>query len=227
MTIYRLSILITCLTALAVAYTIFSIAPEMQLPVHWNAAGQADRYTDASNALLFPVIAMVAVVVLVPLLKFIEPRKGNIQQSRVAIDSIVAAIVLFLLVLELGYFAMIAGYEPSMDKLILSAVGSLFVIMGNFLGKTRSNFYIGIRTPWTLSSDEVWRKTHRLGGPLFMISGLILAASVWFAPDSVLKVVVLGAILPAALIPVVYSWWLYRKLDLDSNDNMSEEQHQD
>ena len=90
------------------------------------------------------------------------------------------------------------------------AVGTLFIIVGNYLGKTRSNFFIGIRTPWTLSSDSVWQKTHRLAGKLFMLSGLIIVVSSWFIANSNLGTLVIFTVLPAALIPCIYSWWLWR-----------------
>jgi uncharacterized membrane protein len=96
----------------------------------------------------------------------------------------------------------------------------LFVIIGNYLGKVRKNFFIGIRTPWTLASDEVWNRTHRIGGRLFMLSGVII----WLG--ALLRLPLswtVGVAVGLVLIPVVYSYFLYRKIEGfesdDSDDN--------
>ena len=89
-------------------------------------------------------------------------------------------------------------------------VGLLFVVMGNFLGKVRKNFFLGIRTPWTLASDEVWAKTHRLGGWCFVTAGVFMAIMGVVAPTSTWFI---AAIIAIALIPVVYSFFAYRKIE--------------
>ena len=209
MTIYRLCVITSVLTALAAIYAIFGVAIDQQLPVHWGVSGQADRFTDATTALIIPPIVMFAMLALILVLKFIEPRKEHIEQSKQAIDSIIAAVVLLMFIMELGYFGLLAGWAVPMNLLVIFALGLMFIIMGNFLGKVRSNFFIGIRTPWTLSSDHVWIKTHRLAGPLFMLAGLLTSVLCWLIPESAIAYLVLATITPAALIPTIYSWWLF------------------
>ena len=89
-------------------------------------------------------------------------------------------------------------------------VGLLFVVIGNFLGKVRKNFFIGIRTPWTLASDEVWSRTHRLGGWMFVAGGIVMIVGA-FAGLPVLGVI--AVVLAIALYPVLHSFLLYRRLE--------------
>jgi uncharacterized membrane protein len=211
MNLYRFSFGLSLITLISALFIISGLPEGVELPIHWAISGQADRFTDASTALLMPPIIMMCVLGLVLILKFIEPRKENIEQSKNAIHSIIAALVLFMFILEMGYFAMIAGWLVPMNKLVIFAIGVMFMFMGNFLGKVRSNFFIGIRTPWTLSSDNVWIKTHRLAGPLFLAAGLITAMLVWLLPETYTPYLILGTIIPAALIPTFYSWWLFKE----------------
>jgi uncharacterized membrane protein len=95
---------------------------------------------------------------------------------------------------------------------VFVAVGLLLMVMGNFLGKVRKNFFLGIRTPWTLASDEVWAKTHRLGGWCFVVAGIFMAIMGVITPPSGMPWVI-GIIVAIALIPVVYSYIAYRRIE--------------
>lgn len=89
-------------------------------------------------------------------------------------------------------------------------VGIMFIIMGNYMGKIRPNWFMGIRTPWTLSSDEVWNKTHRLGGKLFVLAGALLIL-VAFLPGSVTLVTLIIGVAAVVIIPTVYSFILFKR----------------
>jgi uncharacterized membrane protein len=91
-------------------------------------------------------------------------------------------------------------------------VGLMIAMLGNWMGKLRRNFYIGIRTPWTLANEVVWEKTHRLGGKLFVAAGLISAITGLFAGDVVCFVVLMSTLIGSALWAVLYSLYEYRKL---------------
>jgi uncharacterized membrane protein len=106
------------------------------------------------------------------------------------------------------------------NEMIFAGVGLLFIVLGNYMGKVRKNFFIGIRTPWTLASDEVWSRTHRLGGRVFVLIGffMFLNAFVRFPAQ-----LLIWSIVVVALVPVVYSYVLYRKLEGFSPDDPAEE----
>ncbi|GAB2998156.1 SdpI family protein [Psychrosphaera aestuarii] len=211
MNLVKFSIFITVITCVVAAIAINLVPEGLQLPIHWNASGEVDRMTNATTALIMPPVLMIASLLVLTVLKHLEPRKENLTHSLTAARAIIASVVALLAIIEAGYLAMLLGVEFEMHKVILASVGLVLMVAGNYMSKTRSNFFIGIRTPWTLSSDEVWRKTHRLGGKLFMLAGVITMLVAPFANNELLKLVIPVVVVPAALIPVGYSWWLWRE----------------
>ena len=103
-----------------------------------------------------------------------------------------------------------SGTDVRMNEMIYAGIGLLFIVLGNYMGKVRKNFFIGIRTPWTLASDEVWNRTHRLGGKILILIGLFMMLNTFvrFQPG-----VVIAAIVTLVLIPVVYSYVIYRRIE--------------
>ena len=200
------------IVSLLTSLYMISISPdELQLPMHWNIDGEVDKYADASIAFLFPPAVMIFILSIFSILSKLDPRKKNIQLSHKSIAAFSLAITLLMVTIEVSYIAIVNGVDVPMMMVIGTSVGILLIISGNYLGKTRSNFFIGIRTPWTLSSDAVWQKTHRLAGKLFMITGFIMVTFCLFIPNSNLGTLVMLTVLPAALIPCVYSWWLWKE----------------
>lgn len=196
----------------AVSFYVIGTAPAgIEVPVHWGADGNVDRYGSVMEAMLVPPGAMALVLGIISALKWFEPRQENLKRSNTARGWIALSVVLLMMVLHAGTVALVYGYEAPMLRLVFFGIGLTLTVMGNFLSKIRSNFFLGIRTPWTLSSDEVWRKTHRLAGKLFMLAGLLLLASAWIVSENSLTYAVVGLVLPAALIPAIYSWWLWKK----------------
>lgn len=210
MNIFRINLTIAFVTLLSALYAITQVPAGMELPIHWNSAGEIDKYADANIALLLPPGIMFGLIVLLSALRYLEPRKANLIQSQKAKHAIAFAIILLLAVLEAGYIALIYGLNVQLYLLILFMIGVCFMIIGNYLSKTRSNYFIGIRTPWALQDDQNWRKTHRLSGRLFMISGLIVSIMCWFIHPDQLSFLVIALVVSAAVIPIFYSWWLWR-----------------
>jgi uncharacterized membrane protein len=118
----------------------------------------------------------------------------------------------------IGFFAFVqllilseaAGLPLSIERWLPAGIGLLLALLGNFFGKTTKNFFVGIRTPWTLANDEVWLRTHRLGGKLFVAAGAIVFASALAGRGFLAIPVAVGF---AALVPIVYSYWLYRRIE--------------
>jgi len=207
----KLSWLISIIGLMVAIYVIQGIPSDLQLPIHWNIDGEIDRYSDGATVLLMLPTVLIVLLTIFSGLKYIDPRKENISMSHKSIGAFSVAFAVFMMVMEAGYIAIANGIEVPMMLIITFAMGLLFMIIGNYLSKTRSNFFIGIRTPWTLSSDAVWKKTHNLAGKLFILSGFLIAISCWFISGSALMSLVLFTVLPAALVPVVYSWWLWHQ----------------
>jgi uncharacterized membrane protein len=182
------------------------------MPTHWNAAGEIDDYSSkpfgATIIGLVPVFSF-AIFKLIPV---ISPRGFRTESFTGVLNILMTATVLFGAIIGIGVFR--AANDPSVNisTFVFVAVGLLFMVIGNFLGKVRKNFFLGIRTPWTLASDEVWAKTHRLGGWCFVVAGVIMALMGAAAPASNMGWVI-GVVVAIALIPVVYSFFAYRKIE--------------
>ncbi len=193
----------------AVALTL--IDPNTQVAVHWNSAGEIDD--TASPAFAFFIIPFVQflTVGIFSSLKFLEPRQKNLQQSGKAIQAIAGALTGLLLVVQAMIIGQAMGLEFTRLNMLFGGMGIMLAVVGNYFGKLRSSFFIGIRTPWTLSSESVWQQTHRLAGKLFMLAGVLLFAASLILEKQHLSAAMLIVVLPAALIPAIYSWFLYRQ----------------
>lgn len=195
--------------AFVIAAAAYPYLPE-EIPTHWNAAGQIDDTTPKPlGPFLGPILLAVTWLVLAAVPR-LSPRGFLIDDFRAVYDRIVFASLLFLFAVMQSSIAVAFGYAVPMTKLVFIGLGITLTLAGNYMGKMRRNFFIGIRTPWTLASEEVWLRTHRFGGRIFVVAGLIVLAFAFFA---VHEVALVGVIAAAALIPIVYSYVVYRQLE--------------
>jgi len=169
-----------------------------QVPVHWDWTGQPDRWgSRLEGAFLMPAFALL-MWVLLRFLPKIDPRRANYARFGDTYDFVVTTIVTFMAGLHVVVLGATLGWPIALNRVIPGAVGVLLIVIGNLLPRARSNWWFGIRTPWTLSSDRVWQKTHRVGGYLLIVAGLgmLLQAAVaqrWTAVLSLVLVVVCAA----------------------------------
>lgn len=143
-------------------------------------------------------------------LPVIDPRRANYARFRGTYDIVVAAILALLLVVHGCVLAAGLGVAVPIPTVVPLAVGALLIIIGNLLPRARPNWFFGIRTPWTLSNDRVWSRTHRLGGRLMVVAGIVVALSAFVtAPWSAILIPV--SAVGAGIIPVVYSYVAWRE----------------
>jgi uncharacterized membrane protein len=200
-------------------YTWNALPATGDIPVHWGLNGQADQFVPKSEA--WPYIALMPGVVLLigillSVVPVIDPRKGNIETGRKAYLATWIGTLILLTLIHAGICAAMlqasgeASPPSGVVRFVIAGCAALMIVIGNYLPKTRSSFMFGVRTPWTLSSDIAWEKTHRVAGPLFMLAGALglagafLFNGIWLALQ--LSVLV-GA---AALISVVYSYFAWK-----------------
>ena len=197
------------LAAFALTLVAYPHLPE-RFAIHWDLEGHPNGYGSRPFAFILPVL-MLGMGVLLPLLAEASPRGFELGQSQRVFARITHLTLLFLLAVH-AFVLQAATVALHVDPrtFVLAALGLLLTVLGNYLGKVRRNFVLGIRTPWTLADDEVWLRTHRLGGRLMVAAGLftLLSSFVPAMPASVLVAV----IVLSALVPCVYSLVLYRKL---------------
>lgn len=181
-----------------------------RVPTHWNAQGQINGYMSPQWAVATPMIIIAVVALFTVLLPAISPQGYGIKPFVVVYSIIMLAVQVLVLIVALGVLLNAAGYAVRMPLVCMLTVGALFMVMGNYMGKLRKNFFVGIRTPWTLASDAVWERTHRMGGWLFMLAGLALVAIAFTGNSATLMIVVIVA---AAVIPSIYSYVAYRRIE--------------
>jgi len=181
------------------------------VPIHWNVSGQADGFgSRAFGAFIFPAI-LVAIYFLFELLPKIDPRKERYPEFAKVYSIFKTAIMLVFLGIYLVSGLNSLGYSISVSFWVPFAIGLLFVVIGNYFGKIRNNYFVGIRTPWTLANEEVWNKTHRLGGKLFVLGGVAMML-MDFAPVAFRLPLLIAIVLMIAVLPMVYSYFLYKRL---------------
>jgi len=192
-------------------------APELpaRMATHWNAAGQPDGTMQQAAALALLPAMTAGLLVLFALVPRIDPLRENIASFRPMYDWFVVVFTAFIAVVHGGVIAFNLGYEFDFTLLVLAAVAGLFYYVGVLLEHAERNWFVGIRTPWTLSSDDVWDRTHRLGGRLFKLTALIALVGLFFGEYAIYFLVV-PALLTAG-ITVVYSYYLYEQLERDSS----------
>lgn len=182
-----------------------------QLPTHWNAAGEADRFADAPTALFLPVLLTLGLSALFVLLPRLEPLQEQLERSRALLVTAWAGLLGIMAVTE----ALIAGPAFGLHlpaTLVLAASGVLMIAIGNMLPKSRPGFFVGIRTPWAILDEDNWVATHRLGAWTFIAGGLLMiAAGVLPFAAATRQALAIAAVVVAALPPVAYSFLHWRR----------------
>lgn len=194
-----------------VGIILYPLFPD-QIAAHWNAAGEADGYMGK----FWGVFLLPGIILVMFLLYFFIPKLDPLQKN---IDSFQPIYNVFW-VLMFIFFAYIfglsmawnMGYRFNFTMTIVPAVSVLLYVIGVVLEKSKRNWFMGIRTPWTLSSDVVWDKTHKLGGHLFKIAaGISLVGIFLYGPYTIAMILIPVAL--ASVVTVVYSYIIYTKLE--------------
>ncbi|WP_455791803.1 SdpI family protein [Clostridium butyricum] len=205
-------IIIACSILLTII--VYNKLPDL-VPTHWNTMGEIDKYSPkAFGAFMAPVI-MIFTWSGMKFLPKIDPRKKNYEKFDKSYSVIVSILLTFFLVIHAVTLLAALGYGISIEKIIPLIVGVLFIVIGNYLPKSKSNFFYGIKTPCTLSSEVSWRKTHRLGGKLFVVAGIVCILSSFLLNGNIKAVVFFIAIMIAAIVPIVASYF-YAKNDKEN-----------
>ncbi|MDI3092431.1 SdpI family protein [Priestia megaterium] len=180
------------------------------MPIHWGANGEADGFATKINAMILTVGIMVLIYFIIAFVPRIDPRKENYKYFSKTYNILLNAVLLLFFFVNMSTILQGLGYNVPMSYIAPIMAGLVFIIIGNYLQRVRSNYFMGIRTPWTLSNETVWKKTHRLSGKLFFIGGLLILISA-FLPDGYKSVIMWGSIVLCVAIPYLYSYLAYKK----------------
>jgi len=205
----------------------FAVLPDT-VPIHWGINGQANGYGPKwLGTFLFPLIS-IGVYMLVRVLLAAGPRLGGREATtanlRIA-KLVIIGIMLLMLIIQLSTVAQTLGVDFNMATVVMLALSVLCVFLGNYMGKIRRNFWMGIRTPWSIANEVVWERTHRLGGWLFVAVGLI------GIPCSFIPALRLwGVIVPliaVSIILYIYSYVCYQQQVQQGAEPLSPPFHRD
>ena len=209
MKLRKLQMLSVALVALSfvTAYLAYPLMPE-RVASHWNFEGNVDGYMPRDMGVYFMPLLGAAMLALLYFLPSIDPKKENYKMFQGEYDEMVAMIIAFLYYIYLLTLAFNMGYQFNLLQFLAPAFGALFIYVGVVLAKAKQNWFVGIRTPWTMSSEAVWNKTHALGAKLFKAAGAVALLGV-ILPQ--MFVAAIAVVLAAAVATFVYSYLEYRK----------------
>lgn len=206
-------IAIVLLPFIYLAY-IWNDLPE-KVPMHWNIKGEVDRFGTKYELLLIPILLPLLVYIIFLIIPKIDPKKrlkemgGKYQSLKAILTIFMSALSLFIM------YAAINDSEHNPNYIIL-IIGLLFVFLGNYFKTIKPNYFIGIKTPWTLENETVWKKTHKLAGKMWFVGGLLVVfCSLILAKEkNIIWFVVITVII--TVVPFVYSYLLFRDINKEA-----------
>ena len=200
--------LIVILAAFAASAWLYPRLPE-QIASHWNIHGEVDGYLPKFwGAFLMPFM-MLASALLLLIFPRIDPLKANVEKFKEYYYGFIVVLLIFFLFIHLQVTLWSVGLKVNPARTLPVGMGILFFSAGILCGKARQNWFIGVRTPWTLANEKVWEKTHRVAGKLFKISGVLAVLGVFFGEWSFYFVII--PVIFSAIFPLVFSYIAYKK----------------
>ena len=180
------------------------------MPTHWDISGHVDGYSSRVwGASVMPAL-LILFWAMLRWLPTIDPRGENYARFSGAFEAIIVMIMLFVFGVQMVLLAAALGQPVDMERLAPAGIGLLLLGIGNLLPRAKPNWFLGIRTPWTLSSDRVWEKTHRVGGYFFVAGGALIVFAAVVAPSWAFSVMIAVCASSAAFL-LVYSYVLWRQ----------------
>jgi uncharacterized membrane protein len=202
---------LAALVLLAALYSalLYPTLPE-RIPSHWNIHGEVDGWMRRTAGAIFGPVLVAVLGMLLYLLPWLSPRHFKVDLFRGTYNYVVvlvAGLIFFIHLVSLQ-----AALHPAFDwgRVLIGGIFLLIALVGNVLGKVRRNFWMGVRTPWTLASDAVWIATHRLAARIWVSAGIAGALALWLGVPAALCVALW---MVAILFPVFYSLFLYKRLE--------------
>lgn len=180
-----------------------------QISSHWNASGEVNGHVGKFWGLfLLPLISLILFVIFLAIPK-LDPLKSNIEIFRKEFDRFINVFTVFLFYIYSLTIMWNLGLRFNMSLMLVPALAALFYYLGILIGKAKRNWFIGIRTPWTLSSEKIWDRTHEVGGKLFRASGILMLSGLVFQSAAIY--IIIGLALITAVWSVVYSYVLWTR----------------
>jgi uncharacterized membrane protein len=198
--------------------TVYASLP-VRVPMHYDINGKVNRYGSKNEFLMVQAIMLFVALMVYMLLRFlssIDPKK-KVKYSQETFQKIALGIVIFISALNIVIIFSTVNQGVRVDKLIFPLIGLLFTFLGNVMNNIKPNYFVGIRTPWTLESEDTWKATHRMAGKVWFAGGILLTILTLVLPSNIATVVFMVGILSIALMPVVYSYIYFKNHPSEQN----------
>ena len=206
-------IIIVLIPFIYLAY-IWNSLPET-VPTHWNYKGEIDAWGKKSSLILIMFLLPVLTYVLFSIIPFIDPKK-KIQAMGNKYHNLKFLMTLFMSALAIFILYSVKEQSITNPAFIILAIGLLYIILGNYMKTLKANYFIGIRTPWTLENETVWKKTHALAGKLWFIGGLAIIISSLTTNKNFNSIFFISITIIIAVIPLIYSFLEFNKIKANS-----------
>ncbi len=200
-------ITIVLLPFIYLAY-IWNQLPE-KVPMHWNIKGEIDRYGEKMELIIIPILLPLLVYIIFLVVPKIDP-KNKLNKMGNKLQTIKVLLTTFMSILALFIIYSAKNQSFANPNYIILLIGVLYIILGNYFKTIKANYFIGIRTPWTLENETVWKKTHKLGGKLWFVGEIIVVLTSLILdkePNVTVFLIITGII---TIIPIVYSYILFK-----------------
>jgi len=184
-----------------------------KVPSHWNVKGQIDGYSGrffGAFGIPFMNLAFYFVFIFLP---YLDPKKENYEKFPSAYKLIRYSFHILFAGIQATVLLVALGYQINVGMFVGVGTSLLFVAIGNVMGKFKHNYFVGIRTPWTLANEEVWVKTHRMAAPLWVVGGIISAVFAIFGDRTTSFIVLMVIVTVISIIPIIYSYVIFKKLN--------------
>lgn len=193
--------------AIIIAVVGIFIMPDT-IPTHFGPSGEPDAWGSKYTVLMYPAILVLVSVLAVPMIK-VDPKMDNYGRFSKYYYDFFFGFALFFLAMEAANIAIAMGAAINVGSIICFATGVLMLFVGNMMPKIKQNFFFGIKTPWALTDEENWFKTHRLGGKTFAAGGIVIMIAAFIPGESKIWIL-LAAVLIMTFIPFVYSYLIFK-----------------
>lgn len=180
------------------------------VPSHWNLRGQVNAWQSRGQAALLMPVLMLVLWGVMRGLPAIDPRRANYAKFQPAYDFMIGAVLTLVALIHLAVLGFALGLPISIHRVAPIALGLVLIAIGNQLPRARSNWWFGIRTPWTLSNERVWERTQRVGGYLMTVAGGVVIVSALVAGSMALFVII-ACVAAFALGSTIYSYFAWRQ----------------
>lgn len=203
-----LILLIVLLPFIYLTY-IWNSLPE-SVPIHWNGNGEIDGYGNKYSLILIPLFLPLLTYVLLTYIPKIDP-KGKINAMGNKYDSIKFILVFFMSFIALFILYSSKSQAITNPNMLFILIGMLFTFLGNYMKTLKPNYFIGIKTPWTLENEDVWKSTHKLGGKLWFVGGLLIILLSLILDKNINQTLFIIITSILVIIPIIYSYLEFKK----------------